>query len=38
MNQHTHDVPAGRGSDLIKLILVILGAMLLFMGWYNWLT
>jgi hypothetical protein len=35
---HIHDVPAGRSSDLIQLILVVLGAILLFIGWYNWLT
>ena len=35
---HLHDVPASRGGDLIRLILVVLGAILLFIGWYNWLT
>jgi len=35
---HVHDVPAGRSADLIRLILVVLGAILLFIGWYNWLT
>lgn len=29
---------AGGGSDLVQLILVVLGAILLFIGWYNWLT
>jgi hypothetical protein len=28
----------GRGADLVRLILVVLGAILLFIGWYNWLT
>ena len=32
------DARDGRGSDLIQLILVVLGAILLFVGWYNWLT
>jgi hypothetical protein len=35
---HIHDVPVSRGGDLIRLILVVLGAILLFIGWYNWLT
>jgi hypothetical protein len=34
---HVHDVPSNRGAELIKLILVVLGAVLLFIGWYKWL-
>ncbi len=33
-----HDVSSGRMAELIKLMLVVLGAILLFIGWYNWLT
>jgi hypothetical protein len=33
-----HDVPGNRGGDLIRLILVVLGAILLFIGWHSWLT
>lgn len=35
---HLHDVPSDRMAELVKLILVVLGAILLFIGWYNWLT
>jgi hypothetical protein len=35
---HIHDVPSSRSAELIRLILVVLGAVLLFIGWYNWLT
>ena len=35
---HVHDVRPNRASELIKLMLVVLGAVLLFIGWYNWLT
>jgi len=35
---HVHDVRSNHAAELIKLILVVLGAILLFIGWYNWLT
>jgi hypothetical protein len=35
---HVHDVPSGRMAELVKLVLVVLGAILLFIGWYNYLT
>jgi hypothetical protein len=35
---HLHDAPSNRMAELIKLILVVLGAILLFIGWYNYLT
>jgi hypothetical protein len=35
---HLHDVPSNRMAELVKLILVVLGAILLFIGWYNYLT
>ena len=34
---HHHDVPADRMAELVKLILVVLGAVLLFIGWYAYL-
>ena len=35
---HIHDVPGNRGGDLIRLILVVLGAILLVIGWHSWLN
>jgi hypothetical protein len=35
---HVHDAPPGRMAELVKLVLVVLGAILLFIGWYNYLT
>ena len=35
---HVHDAASGRMAELVQLMLVVLGAILLFIGWYNWLT
>ena len=32
-----HDVPSPRTGDLIRIILLIVGAILLAIGWYQWL-
>ena len=34
---HLHDVPSPRLGDLIRVVLLIVGAILLVVGWYQWL-
>ena len=34
---HFHDVPSPRTWDLIRVILLVVGAILLVIGWHQWL-